>query len=400
MKDLKGLKEVRDYIEEKNNFIVLNDYDADGLSAGAIIRKALDRLGKEYEAHTLRHFSEEEVKNYKTKKKPFILIDFGSGYLDMLREEVTDGEYCIIDHHEIEGNTEHPHFNPHLSGYDGSSEISSSGLSYFVARELSEENKEMAKIGVVGALGDMQYSDENRLIGLNREVIKDGKESGELEARKDITLYGRHSRPLIPFLAYSTDPYLPGLTNNRGECHEFLRHLEIDIKNDEGKQRYYCDLDKEEKRKLISGLHVYGRQREVPERVLRNLVGEVYEMKKEPMKSPLKDGKEFSTILNACGRHDESKIGIRVAMGDREKYYDEAVDLLKKHRRQLRKGIEYAKDKGVENRNNFYFLDAGNEIPHTLIGIIIGMLYSTSEVGRDKAILGASEKEEDKVKVS
>lgn len=400
MKELKGLQEVTEYIEDKDDFIVLNDYDADGLSAGAIMRKALDRLGKEYEAHTLRHFSEEEVKKYKTKEKPFILIDFGSGYLDMLKEQVTDGEYCIIDHHEVEGKTEHPHFNPHLSGHDGSTEISSSGLSYFVAREISEENKEMAKIGVVGALGDMQYSDDNKLIGLNREVIKEGEESGELEVRKDITLFGRHSRPLIPFLAYSTHPYLPGLTNNRGKCRGFLRNLDIDLKDENGKTRYYCDLDEDEKKKIISGLHVYGRQRGVPERTLQNLVGEVYEMKKEPNKSPVKDGKEFSTVLNACGRHDEPEIGIKVAMGDREDYYQEAVNLLERHRRQLRNGIEYAKDKGVEEKDNFYFIDAKDEIPHTLIGIIIGMLYSTDKISRDKAILGASKKEEDKVKIS
>ncbi len=399
-KNLEGLEDVARYIEDKDNFIVLNDYDADGLSAGAIIRKTLNRLGKKYEAETLKHFSKEEIKKYKGREKPFILIDFGSGYLDMLKEELTNGEYCIIDHHEIEGETSHPHLNPHLSGHDGSSEISSSGLSYFVAREINKSNIDLAKIGIVGALGDMQYSDDNRLIGLNQEVVKDAEKSGELEAREDITLFGRHSRPIIPFLAYSTDPYLPGLTNNRGECREFLRHLEIDIKDGEGNMRYYCDLSDEEKKKLISGLHVYGRQKGVPERVLKNLVGEVYEMKKEPKKSPVKDGKEFSTLLNSCGRHEEPEIGIKVAMGDREEHFKEAKNLLKTHRRKLRKGIEYAKEEGVEEKENIYFLDGEGEIPHTLIGIVVGMLYSTNEIDRKKAIIGSAEKEEDKIKFS
>ncbi len=399
--ELEGLEEVTEFIAEKDDFMVLNDYDADGMCAGAVIRKALEREGKEYESHTLKHFSEEQLKRHKGKDKPFILIDFGSGYLDMLKKEINDGEYCIIDHHEVEGNTEHPHLNPHLSGHDGSKEISSSGLSYFVAREISEENKDMAKIGIVGALGDMQYSNkENQLIGLNRELIKDGEETGELEVRHDITLFGRHSRPLVPFLSYSTNPYLPGLTRNPGKCKEFLKNLGIEIKKKNGEMKYYCDLSQEEKKKLISGLHVYGRQRAIPERTLQNLVGEVYEMKKEPAKSPVKDGKEFSTLLNACGRHEEPEVGIKVAMGNRDKYYKEADNLLKRHRRQLRDGIEYAKDKGVEERNTFYFIDAREEIPHPLIGIVIGMLYSTDEVNRDKPILGAAEKEENKVKLS
>lgn len=399
MKKIKGLKEVTEFIENKNNFKVLNDYDADGLCAGAIIRKTLERLGKKYEAHTLRHFSKNKINEHKGNK-PIILIDFGSGYLKMLKEEAKNNEYCIIDHHEIEGETEKPHLNPHLSGHDGSTEISSSGLSYLVAREIDKNNKDLAKIGVVGALGDMQYSDKNRLIGLNQEVVKDGKKSGELEVREDITLFGRHSRPLIPFLAYSTNPYLPGLTNNRGGCREFLRNIGISLKNGGGGQKYYCDLSKEEKRKIISGLHIHGRQKGVPEHALQNLVGEVYELKHEPNKSPVKDGKEFSTLLNACGRHDEPEIGINVAMGDREKYYNKAEKLLKKHRRQLRKGIEYAKNNGLEEKENFYFINAGEKIPHTLIGIVMGMLYSTKEVSRKKPILGAANKEENKIKFS
>jgi len=274
--NLEGLKEVTEFIEEKNNFIVLNDYDADGLSAGGIIRKTLERENKEYEAHTLQHFSRQDLKEYNNKEesRPFILIDFGSGYLNMLKKEIKNSEYCIIDHHEVEGETQKPHLNPHLSGRDGSTEISSSGLSYAVARELNTENKDLSKVAVVGALGDMQYSnEENRLIGLNREILKEGEETGELEVRKDITLFGRHSRDLVSFLAYSSYPYLPGLTGERNNCVRFIKNLGIDLKNGEGKSKYYCELTPKEKRRLISGLHVYGRRNGVPEKVLDNLVG-------------------------------------------------------------------------------------------------------------------------------
>ncbi len=403
LENLEGLKEVVEFIEEKDNFIVLNDYDADGLSAGGIIRKTLERMGKEYEAHTLQHFSKEELKEFKKhyNSNPFILIDFGSGYLDMLKKEITNGEYCIIDHHEIEGETEKPHLNPHLSGVDGSSEISSSGLSYAVAREIDEKNKDLSKVGIVGALGDMQYSnEENRLVGLNREILEEGEEAEEIERRMDITLFGRHSRDLVSFLTYSTYPYLPGLTGERNNCVRFLKNLDIDLKNGEGKSRYYCELDLEEKKRLISGLHVYGRRNGVPETVLRNLIGEVYELKKEPKKSPLKDGKEYSTILNACGRHERPELGVKINMGDRDEAMDEAVKMLRRHRRKLSKGIKYAKDKGIEKKETTYLLDSKGNIEPSIIGIVLGMLYSTDEVKRDKPIIGMAEKEENEVKIS
>lgn len=398
---LHGLKEVVDFIKGNDDFMVLNDYDADGISAGAIIRKALDRLGKKYTSKTLQHFSKEAIRDHYDSADNLLLIDFGSGYLDMLEEEIKDKDYCIIDHHEIEGETEHPHLNPDFSGYDGSTQISSSGLSYLVARELSEENKDMSKMAIVGALGDMQHADENKLVSLNKEIALEGQEVGELEVKKDITLFGRNARPLISFLAYSSYPYFPGLTGNRRMCKVFLRKLGIPLKNKlTDEWRYYNDLSAEEKKKLISGLYVYGKRRHVPEPVLKNLIGEVYELKKEPQKSPLRDAKEFATVLNACGRHKEGEIGVRVAMGDREEYYDKAMSLLRKHRRELRKGIQYAEEEGAEELENLYTLDARGRIKHSLVGIVVGMLYSTKEVSRDKPILGIAEKGEGKVKVS
>ncbi len=400
-KKMEGLKAAARFIEEKDDFTILNDYDADGLSAGAIVRKILDRLNKNYEAHTLKHFSKEALEKHGENSDHFILVDFGSGYLNMIEKEIEGKEYCIIDHHEVEGETSHPHFNPHLSGYDGSTEISSSGMSYLLAKEVSEDNKDLAKMAVVGALGDMQHSNENMLVSLNRQIALEGQEEGVVTVKKDITLFGRNARPLVSFLAYSSYPYLPGLTGNRIKCLNFLRNLGIPLKNEvTGKWRYYNDLSPREKKKLISGLYIYGKQRHVHEKVLRNLVGEVYELTEEPQKSPLKDAKEFATVLNACGRHDKPEVGVRLAMGNRERYYDDAMSLLRKHRRELRKGIQYAEEKGVLEMENLYVLDAKGKIKHSLVGIVVGMLYSTKEVSREKAILGVANKGEGKVKIS
>ena len=55
-----------------------------------------------------------------------------------------------------------------------------------------------------------------------------GKSPEELKLIKeleDIRLFGRHSRALVQFLSFCSDPYLPGLTAKEDECKVFLKNL-------------------------------------------------------------------------------------------------------------------------------------------------------------------------------
>ncbi|MCD6414771.1 MAG: DHH family phosphoesterase, partial [Candidatus Diapherotrites archaeon] len=143
-----------------------------------------------------------------------------------------------------------------------------------------------------------------------------------------------------------------------------------------------------------------GKKNFIPEFLLRNLVGEVYELLKEQPKTPLRDAREYATLLNACGRHEEGLIGIKVCMGDRGEYYHRAELLLQKHRRMLRDGIEFAKEKGLDEMEHIYILDAGTHIKDTLVGVIAGMLYGSKVAGQGKPIIALAIDEEGMLKVS
>jgi RecJ-like exonuclease len=145
---------------------------------------------------------------------------------------------------------------------------------------------------------------------------------------------------------------------------------------------------------------IYGKRNFVPENRLKGMIGEVYELSQEKDKSFVKDAKDFATMLNACGRHDEGLIGIKVAMGDRDEFYAKATNLLQQHRRMLRDGIEYAKSQGVMDKGNCYLLVGGTAIKETLIGVIAGMLYGTQIIGQDKPILAYSVDDEGNAKFS
>ena len=94
-----------------------------------------------------------------------ILTDFGSGYLDILNEKLPNFKVLILDHHQINGTSNNPNFiqvNPHMFGIDGASDVSGSGVAYFVAKAMNRENVDLAPIALVGALGDMQDKYEQR----------------------------------------------------------------------------------------------------------------------------------------------------------------------------------------------------------------------------------------------
>jgi RecJ-like exonuclease len=395
---MQGLKEAADFLKKKDDFTVVCHYDADGLTAGALIGTVLKRLGKKFAIHSTRALDTQRLRGIREKGNTFVFVDLGSGQTRLLEKELGDKEYCIIDHHKPDAVTERPHFNPHLFGADGSSELSGAGAAYFVGREVSKKNTDLSKIAIIGAVGDMQDTG-GALTGLNREILKDGEECGEVAMKKDLRLFGRNSRPLTQFLSYCAEPFFPGLTANEEACREFMHSLDIPLKKAET-WLYYVDLSENEKKTFVSGLYVYGKQHNIPEESLRDLVGEVYEFPREPERTELRDAKEFATMLNACGRNDQPDIGIQVCMGDRGEYLDKARTLLQRHRKVLRDGISWAQQTGAQELENIYVLDAGREIKDTLIGVIAGMLYGAQVIRNDKPIIALAVDDEGMDKAS
>ena len=124
-----------------------------------------------------------------------------------------------------------------------------------------------------------------------------------------------------------------------------------------------------------------------PDFVIHRMFGEVYTLLAEERKTELRDAKEYSTLLNACGRHDASEIGVQVCLGNRGEALMQAKRLLEKHRRDLREGIDYLTQKGVEKTSSFYYFDSEGAIKESLIGVIEGMAYGARIIPPDKPVL-------------
>ncbi|MFH1785764.1 MAG: DHH family phosphoesterase [Candidatus Micrarchaeota archaeon] len=329
--------------------IIVHHYDADGLSSGAIVAKAFLKNNQKFRREAIKKLDDAAIERY-SQEQEIIFVDLGGGNKRV--NELKD--VIVIDHHQTEG-IEKVQINPVLYGIDGGTELSAATTAYCVFRE-------MADVAVVGAVGDMQ----SPLSGMNRWVLEDGKKKGEITIEEDIRFYGRYCRQLVQFLSYCDDPYIPGISYREDKAIELLNELKIEH---EGKK--YVDLNNNERKNLISALAKilinYGQLKKVNE-----LVGESYIFPNRP-KDETYEANEFSTILNACGRHSQPDIGVRVCLGDHDAYA-EAKALLQHHRRMLRSGIEYAHG-NIQNFGAFHFLDGRGKIDEGIIGTVCGMAF-------------------------
>ena len=395
---------VAERLRRAEEVLVVSHIDADGIAAAGIASAALDHVGIENEVKFTKKMDETLVEEVRGKAELIWFTDLGSGSLHML-----DGVECVItDHHVPSGRTsskskntlfdfgadedpgEFLQVNPHLVGEDGATDISGAGTAYLVARELDADLKRLAQIAIVGAVGDMQDRANRRLIGTNRDILADGEKAGVVEAIEDLNLYGRETRPVYKMLQYSSDLKIPGITDDYEGSLNFFMELEIDLKRGE-EWRKWVDLRKGEKRQVIAAL-----ARLVPR---EELIGEVYIFPHEKEGTPLHEAKEFSTLLNSCGRYDSPELGLAVCKGDRKEALDLALGLRRGHKKQLVESMEIMLDVGIQEMENIQHVHVGAMIRDTIVGTVGGMILGGGRINPDKPIFAMAESD-DGIKVS
>ena len=371
---------------EKDGFIqVFSHLDADGVSAAGIIGKALFRLDARFRVRVMQWVDEKIIGAVLADKPQLVILtDFGSGYLDLLSDKVSDFKVLILDHHQVTGeavdNGNFFHVNPHLHGIDGATEVSGSGVAYFVAKAVSTENVDLAPIAIVGALGDLQDKNEERkLCGLNQLIVEDAVKAGLVTVEKDLTFFGRETRPIHKALASSTSPFLPGLSGEEDKCLAFLASLDIKLKEGE-RWRALRDLTDEEKKRLCSALADYLISRGLHAEV-SNLIGNVYVLNREEPWTPLRDGREFALMLNSTGRMDRPSLGIAICMGDRGNALEEANKVLEAYKKNINAYLGWVMEKPERMREfeHIYVIYGESSINEKMIGTLSSILVSSLE---------------------
>ncbi len=365
---LESCQELRKIALTFSDPLVVFHHDADGVSSGAIAVSALaknSKTGKTPRYKCIKKLDDEAIDSL-MQEKEIIFTDLGGGNPRV--NELKD--VLIIDHHQTKG-IEKMQANPQLHGIDGADELSGSSTAYCVFRERVD-------LAIVGAVGDMQ----SPLRGMNRWVLEQGVESGEVKIENDLRFYGRYCRPLVQFLAFSDDPYIPMVSYNEDRATKLLTDLGIKTQ-DNMRLRVYAELDDEEKRRLISEIANILVNSDLVKKA-SELIGESYVFPNHA-RDETYEANDFSTLLNACGRHGRSEIGLRVCLND-SSAFDEARILLSTHRKMIRDGISFANG-NIQDMGPFYFLDARGIIDESIIGTVCGMAMRATWT---KPIIGIS----------
>jgi RecJ-like exonuclease len=254
-------------------------------------------------------------------------------------------------------------------------------------------NIDLAKLAVIGNVGDMMAREKCGLVGPVRDIIvEDGVRHQSVEVRrKDLNCYGTATRPLYLSLAYNDDPYIKGISNNPEGARQFLKRLGIRQQKPDGRWFVWEEIPVEERRIIISALAeqliAHG------ERVDR-LLAETYGFPDEIPLTPLRNAQEYATVLNACGRWSRPQVGGAILRGDRGIAYREAEHMLNNHRAIIRNLLQFILDSGVKELENLQYIHVGGRYPDTIVGIGAGM--ALSKLNSAKPILIMCEVPEDK----
>jgi len=359
-------KQVADAIIEHDTVRLISHNDADGLSAAGVMCNALYRRGILFHATIVSQFEQSTIDLiHKTPDAAVILCDMGSGQVE-LTSKLKDA--IIIDHHKPTGKLEHIHFNPHLVGIDGSSELCASCGAYMVARQMGE-NSDLAGLALAGAIGDKQA-----MKGGNRFILDEAIEKKVVTVKKGLRV---GDEPVEELLEYGIDPYLD-ITGDKEKIQEFLEKMEV--------KGRLSELSEEQLTRFTSALILkLAKQGSMP--AIDSLVGDCYTLNNEVIPNIY----DLVNIMNACGK-EKAGLGLSVCLRD-VSAVDEAKAITRDHQRGLIATIKKVQSQ-VKSAQNFRYVllgDSGGT------GIIAGTM--TRYLYPDKPFITLNEVE-GKIKIS
>lgn len=394
--------QAKEIIENSEDIKVYSHIDCDGICSGAILSTILDRQNKE---HEIEFVNLDVLDNLELTHELTIFSDLGSG--QNIDAQAKKGQKIIVlDHHpplrdlDYKDDKDYTYLeiNPLHHGIDGSYYVCGGGLCYFLAKEFGYTD--LSWIGVLSAIGDMQNTRSGHFEGLNEIIQQDAIDEGYLELTQgDLNIYGRNTRPLFVALSYFSDVKLP-ITNNTAETMAILEELGIDEKHN---RKTLNQLTPKEKKRLIKYL-ISMLAKVVPGKYVKYIplliIGDSYTFLKEDSDSFLRDGSEFSTAMNACGRNRQEHVAMEVLKGDRLVALDELESVSLDHRRNLAQAIAKVaegEETNIIEMENLQYFD-GTGIKPEIVGTIAGMILGYCDW--QKPVIGFTQTDDSGLKVS
>jgi RecJ-like exonuclease len=341
--------------------------------------QTLKKLEIPFTITIVKNLSEEAIKKLsKADEKITLFLDLASNSIHHILNHGIKNVF-IIDHHQIIQSIpdEISMINPELNGQQ---KISSSGLTYLFCREINSDVKDLAKLAILGMIGDLM---EKSIDKLNNEILDDGN----IKRKRGLLVYPA-TRPINRVLELSSNPYIPGVTGNSKGVLELLRETGITPVN--GAYKSLIELDEEEMGKLITGVMLRN-----PKTKSESIIGDIFLIK---FFSKLEDARELSAKINACSRSGESALAIQLCM-EIPNSAKKVETIYAKYKQEIVSSLKFAfETKKIEGRG-FVILNAEDKIKDTMIGTIASIISNSNLYEEGTGIIFMAYYD-DKIKVS
>jgi len=366
-----------DALSQKKPIKVISHFDTDGITSAAIFSRALQRWNKSFSIQVIKGLEPEFIKAL-PEDHILIFLDLGSGSLNHLAEKNT--EIFIFDHHEIvqEIPENVTMINPLHNNHEM---LSGAGICYLFAKTLSDQNKDLATLAVIGMVGDLL---EKNLGKTYSEIIKD---SGTI-IKKGLLLYPS-TRPINKALEYSSNPYIPGVTGSYKGVLELLRDAGIQKENGNYKALY--ELTEFEMSNLITAILL----RCVGHKNNADMIGNLYLVK---FFNKMEDARELSALINACSRMGSPFVALGFCLGNKSQK-QQAEKIYRGYKQHIVSALKYVSESEKISGKNYTIINAKDKIKDTIIGTVASIL-SHSPLYSEGTIIIALAYNEDKIKVS
>ncbi|MEM0465450.1 MAG: DHH family phosphoesterase [Candidatus Pacearchaeota archaeon] len=364
---------------ENKKIQIIAHFDTDGISSAAILSKTLEKLNKQFLIKIVKQLTKEEINNF-PKERIIILLDLGSGSLNELKN--LDREILIIDHHEYSTNNIPENIlilNPHFlkENYE---ELCTAELCYLVAKSISQENKNLAYLAILGIIGDTL---EKNISKIRNTIINEAN----IKIKKGLLIYPS-TRPIDKALEFSSKPFIPGVTGDSKGTYELLKEAGIEKTNKSFKS--LIELDEEEMKRLTTAILL-----RLPASEGSEYLGNLYLIK---FFNKIEDARELSAIINACSRMDKPEIALMLCLGNTEAR-KKAERLYIKYRQHIISGLRYIEKNNNITGKKYVIINAKDKIKDTIIGTLASIL-SFSSIYQEGTIIIAMAYHNEKIKVS
>ncbi|MDH5437419.1 MAG: DHH family phosphoesterase [Candidatus Bathyarchaeota archaeon] len=157
--------------------VLVHHDDADGLCSAAVTKAALEREGYGARTFCLEKVYPEVVESlHQGEGQVIFYVDIGSSHADFISERNSSRNLVIIlDHHDPMPASDPRVYDLNLEhyGFRGENDFSGATCCYLFAKALSERNKDLSYLALVGSC-----EIPSGFIGLNKVVLDEAVENG------------------------------------------------------------------------------------------------------------------------------------------------------------------------------------------------------------------------------